>query len=212
MEIKWIGQSSFLITDSRGIKIITDPFDESIGYKVFNEHADIVTISHNHFDHNCTKYIKGNFKVINKTGNFIESGIKILGIPSFHDKCRGAKRGNNIIFTFEIDGFRICHLGDLGHYLSSDDMEKIGNIDVLFIPVGGNYTIDGKEASEIAKKINSHIVIPMHYKTPVLNLPLAGAEAFLSHMKNCEKINDNKIILKNKISDSNKVEILDYTH
>lgn len=209
MEITWLGHSSFLLEDSKGRKVLTDPFDETVGYSTFKGDVDVVTISHHHFDHSYIENIK--FKEsIDKVGFFYLCDIPVTGIPSYHDKMLGAKRGENTIFVFEIDGYRICHLGDLGHMLSNEDIKQIGNIDVLFIPIGGNYTIDGKEAAEIAKAINSHIVIPMHYKTPMLSFELEGLEDFLSHMKNGDRVGSNKLYISRHSDEFCKVKILDY--
>lgn len=210
MKITWLGHSSFLLENSKGLKLLTDPFDDTIGYKVYEGNADIVTISHHHFDHNYTAKIKNNPKIIDAVGFNDTLGVKITGIPSYHDKIKGAKRGQNIIFIFEMDGFRLCHLGDLGHTLSKDDISKIGNIDVLFIPVGGNFTIDGKEAGEIAKNIHSHIVIPMHFKTSAINFPIEGTENFLINMKSGEKVKDCTLEINDKLDEYDVVKILDY--
>ncbi|WP_125154593.1 MBL fold metallo-hydrolase [Clostridium rectalis] len=212
MEIKWLGHSSFLITDSHGKSILTDPFNASIGYETFKGKVDLVTISHHHFDHNFTKDIMvADNNILSRAGLFNICDIPILGIPSYHDKVQGTKRGDNIIFIFHMDGYRLCHLGDLGFVLSKEEVSKLGNIDILFIPVGGNYTLDGKEAFQLSKLINSHIIIPMHYKTPNLSFPLDGLDMFLSYIKNADKINNNYIKITGDISDmSNKVKILDY--
>ncbi|MHC6181338.1 MBL fold metallo-hydrolase [Clostridium sp. JNZ X4-2] len=209
MKITWLGHSSFLLEDSNCHKLLTDPFDETVGYKVFQGEVDLITISHNHFDHNYTQNIKYGH-IINKTGSFNLYDIPIMGIPSYHDKVRGAKRGKNIIFIIEMDGYRICHLGDLGYILSKDEIEKLGSIDVLLIPVGGNFTIDGKEAAELTRSINSHMVIPMHYKTSSLTFELDGLEKFLKYMKGAERIKNNSLVIENKLQEYNSVKILDY--
>lgn len=210
MKITWLGHSSFLFQDSKGRVLLTDPFDTTPGYEIYKGSPDIVTISHQHFDHNYTKELEGNYKVIDKIGMFNICDIPIKGTPSYHDKDKGAKRGDNIIFTFKIDDYMICHLGDLGHSLSNDDVDAIGNVDILFVPVGGNYTIDGKEASEVTKKINPKIVIPMHYKTPIISFPIDGVETFLMYMKNAEKIDSNTLEINGVIKESMSVKILNY--
>lgn len=210
MEITWLGHSSFLLEDLKGRTLLTDPFDPTIGYETYKGNPDIITISHQHFDHNYTKNLKDNCKIINKIGMSIINDITIKGTPSYHDKDKGVKRGDNIIFTFKMDDYTLCHLGDLGHSLSNDYIDAIGNVDILFIPVGGNYTIGGKEASEITKKINPKIVIPMHYKTPLVSFPLDGVETFLMHMKNAIKIDSNKLIVNDEIQESMAVKILNY--
>jgi L-ascorbate metabolism protein UlaG (beta-lactamase superfamily) len=210
MEITWLGHSSFLIVDSLGKKIITDPFDNSVGYDLYQDNADIVTISHHHFDHDYLGSIKGNPKVFDKAGHYNVNGITIEGIPSYHDKIQGSKRGDNIIFIITMDGYRLCHLGDLGHLLSKRDLEKLNDIDVLFIPVGGNFTINSEEASIVAKSINSHIIIPMHYKTEKVKFPLEGLENFITYMKSGEKINSTTLQILSKSESTNVVKLLDY--
>ncbi|MCB2297626.1 MBL fold metallo-hydrolase [Clostridium tagluense] len=210
MEITWLGHSCFLLQDSKGRKLLTDPFDTTLGYEIYKGSPDIVTISHNHFDHNYTKELNGNYKIIDKIGVFYICDIPINGTPSYHDKDKGSKRGDNIIFTFKMDDYTLCHLGDLGHSLSNDDIDAIGSVDILFIPVGGNYTLDGKEAAEVTKKINPKIVIPMHYKTSLVSFPLDGVETFLMHMKNASKIDSNNLIINGELSESLSVKILNY--
>ncbi|MBU3159529.1 MBL fold metallo-hydrolase [Clostridium frigoris] len=210
MRITWLGHSCFLLEDSKGTKILTDPFDATLGYEVYKGSPDIVTISHQHFDHNYTRELMGNYKIINKIGISTVYDIYIKGIPSYHDKNKGAKRGDNIIFIFTLDGYCMCHLGDLGHTLSNDDLCAIGSIDILFVPVGGNYTIDGKEASQVTKKINPKIVIPMHYKTSQASFPLDGVETFLMYMKNATKIGSNTLVINDEITDSLAVKILNF--
>ena len=210
MKITWLGHSCFLLEDSKGRKLLTDPFDTTLGYEIYKGSPDIVTISHQHFDHNYTKELKGNYKVIDKIGMSTSHDIPIKGTHSYHDKDKGAKRGDNIIFTFKMDDYTLCHLGDLGHTLSNDDIAAIGSVDILFVPVGGNYTIDGKEASEVTKKINPKIVIPMHYKTSRLSFPLDGVETFLMYMKNASKTNGNTLVINDEIKESMSVKILNY--
>jgi len=210
MKITWLGHSCFLLEDSKGRKLLTDPFDTTLGYEIYKGSPNIVTISHQHFDHNYSRELKGNYVVLDKLGVFCICDIPIKGIPSYHDKDKGAKRGDNIIFTFKMDNYTLCHLGDLGHTLSNDDIEAIGSVDILFVPVGGNYTIDGKEASEVTKKINPKIVIPMHYKTSQVSFPLDGVEKFLMYMKNASKINSNTLVINDEIIESLSVKILNY--
>lgn len=207
MQIKWLGHSSFLITTSSGKKILTDPFDDSIGYKIYKGDADLVTISHHHFDHDYTSALKGDSQIIDTVGIFNKCGIDFQGIPSFHDKYQGAKRGENIIFVFQIDGYTICHLGDLGYELSKTEIDKLGDVDILMIPTGGNFTITAIEATRLALSINSHIVIPMHYKTPSLSFPLAGVEDFVMDMKNGEKLDSNTLNIEGPLEGYNKVKI-----
>lgn len=211
MKITWFGHSCFSIESSSGIKILTDPFDPNIGYNIPNIKPNIVTISHNHFDHSYIDYIKDCPHIINKHGNFKIEEINITGIPAFHDSAKGMKRGPNIIFVFSIDGFRVCHLGDLGHTLDKDLIDMIGNLDVLFIPVGGSYTLDGIEAAKLCNNLNSHFIIPMHFNTSVLTFPLEGTENFVTKMKSGVRLHNSSLILNSIDSNEhNKVILLDY--
>ncbi|MCH3965343.1 MAG: MBL fold metallo-hydrolase [Clostridium sp.] len=210
MKITYLAHSSFILENSNGKKVLTDPYDNTVGYKVFKGNVDIVTISHHHFDHDYVENLNCE-NIIDKTGHFNFEEISITGIPSYHDKVKGAKRGKNIIFIIEMDNYRLCHLGDLGYILSEDEISALGNIDVLFVPVGGNFTIDGKEAAKVSSLINPHIVIPMHYKTPLLSFELDGLETFLKYAKNIENIGCNFLDLNEKPTCSNKVQILEYT-
>lgn len=209
MEITYLGHSSFFIKDSKGRRILTDPFDDTVGYKVFKGEVDLVTISHHHFDHDYLGGVKGNPKVLDKVGVFNICDIPIEGIPSYHDEVKGAKRGENTIYVMNVDGYRICHLGDLGHVLSQEEIDKIGDIDVLLIPVGGNFTVDGKNAALIAKAINPHIIIPMHFKTHYSNLDISGVENFIINMKNGERIENCTLKIKGELTESNAVKILE---
>lgn len=207
MNLTWFGQSCFLIETNESKKILTDPFDATLGYRPYKGAVDIVTISHHHFDHDCTQNLPDNTIILDKTGTYKYENIEITGFLSYHDKLKGAARGKNTIFIIKIDNLKICHLGDLGYILSEDEINSLGNIDVLLIPVGGNFTIDGNEAAELCKKINSKIVIPMHYKTPLTSLPIDGVDKFILNMKNGEKLHESKLVIEEHLSGTNKVII-----
>lgn len=208
MKIQWIAHSCFLIEDSLGKRILTDPFHKSIGYEPYKESVQAVTISHNHFDHNNSESYADKSIIINKCGFHDLGFAKVHGFSSYHDNLQGAKRGNNIIFVYEIDGFRLCHLGDLGHALDSEYVSKLGTIDILFIPVGGHYTLDGSEAYKLCSVIKSSIVIPMHYHTSDNTMSLDGPEEFIVHMKNVEKIQGSTFLIESKKPYKNKVILL----
>ncbi|SHE45564.1 MBL fold metallo-hydrolase [Clostridium fallax] len=208
MEITWLGHSSFLIKTSNGKRILTDPFNTDIGYISFNSTVDIITISHSHFDHCVLKKEWNNSKVLNSIGIHTFPYCTIKGILSYHDRNQGVLRGENIIFLYDLDGFRICHLGDLGHSLSKEFIKSLGDIDLLLIPVGGEYTIDGLEASKIAKSISSSYIIPMHYKTNKLSFSLDGPEKFITSMNNVNKISSNSFYLTEKSKLKNQVILL----
>lgn len=185
VRFKWFGQACFEVSNSK--KIVTDPHDgETVGLNAPKAKADIVTVSHDHFDHASGVGIakKQGAKVLKEEkGEKTVKGVKIKGIKSYHDKAKGSKRGENTIYTFELDGFKICHLGDLGHIVSSELIEEIGEIDILMIPIGGNYTIDGGEAIEVVEKINPKVIIPMHYKIDGLTVDISSEEQFMGIAK-----------------------------
>ena len=164
MNIIWYGQSCFKI-QSKDIVLITDPFDKKIGLRPPFGSADIVTISHDHYDHNNFQVIKNDPFIIDSAGEYEIKKVTVKGINSYHDNQKGKERGQNTIYVIEMENIRICHLGDLGQdNLINGQLEKIGQIDILFIPVGGVFTIDWKSASAIISQIEPRIIIPMHYK------------------------------------------------
>jgi L-ascorbate metabolism protein UlaG (beta-lactamase superfamily) len=183
MIITWYGHSCFKIQTrpqrgSEEVTIFTDPFDKSIGLKPPQGNADIVLISHSHSDHNNSSSLKGNPFLIDAGGEYSVKEVLIEGISSYHDNEKGALRGLNNIYTIKSEGMTICHLGDLGHILTEDQVEDIGDIDVLMIPIGGKYTLDAKEAEKVIAQIDPKVIIPMHYKIPGLNLDIDDKEKF----------------------------------
>ena len=164
MEIKYLGHSSFLIR-TKTARIVTDPFDaKMVGLKFPRVEADIVTISHHHKDHDGgLSQIDGNPTVFDWPGQFEKNGVRIWGYRTFHDKAEGKERGENIMYKFEADGISVLHCGDLGLVPENAFLDEVGDVDVIFVPVGGYYTIDAQEAIEVVKKAEPSIVIPMHY-------------------------------------------------
>jgi len=204
MIIKWFGQSCFMIMSENGTKILTDPFKNMLGYKLPQIDANIISKSHNHSDHNNTNAVKSNFVCINELGIFSKDGIEIKGVETFHDKVLGAKRGKNTVYTFKIDGINICHCGDLGHILNSKQIEEIGSVDILLLPIGGSATINAFDATKVMKQLKPTIVIPMHYRTKALGLPgyllFGTVDKFISvsglKAKEYEKLELNKTNMK----------------
>jgi L-ascorbate metabolism protein UlaG (beta-lactamase superfamily) len=164
-----------------------------VGYKVPEAEADIVTTSHDHFDHNYVKAVKGEYVHINTSGRHNVKGIEILGVDTFHDEAGGSKRGSNVVFTYLVDGMKICHLGDLGHILTEEQLNQIGRVDILLLPVGGTFTIDYREASELAGKMNPRLIIPMHFKTPVMSFNIDGVDKFVAGKDSVESIDENEL-------------------
>ena len=211
MKIKWLGHSSFLIESKRGIKIITDPFDETLGYKLPRIKVNIVTISHEHFDHNYVRGVKGRPIVFKGIVKRESHKMEFRGVSSYHDSVFGSKRGTNTIFIIKADGLNLCHLGDLGHILSPDKLTEIGFIDILFIPVGGFYTIDSAQATQIVNDIKPRITIPMHYKTEAIKLSIDPVEVFLSNKNNVKRLESNEFeIEKDTLPENNQILVLQY--
>ncbi len=173
MNITWYGHSCFKL-QSKDTVLITDPFDKKIGLKPPFGGADIVTISHDHCGHNNFEVVKNNPFVIAGAGEYEIKKVSIRGVDSFHDNSEGKERGSNIIYVIEIEDLKICHLGDFGqNAFTNGQLEKIGQVDVLFVPIGGISTIDWKSADTIISQIEPRIAIPMHYKIPGLAGSLA---------------------------------------
>jgi L-ascorbate metabolism protein UlaG (beta-lactamase superfamily) len=196
MKIKWLGHSSFLITSEEGLKIVTDPYSTGggINYAEIKESADIVTISHEHGDHNNAIAVSGNPEVITKSQKV--KGIEFKGILSYHDNAKGKQRGTNTILCFAIDGINICRLGDLGHQLDNRQVTEIGPVDILLIPVGGYFTIDAKTASQVADKLKPRVIIPMHYKTDKCDYPIAKVSDFLASKKKVRQFETSEVEFK----------------
>lgn len=214
MKIRWLGHACFLLTARDGTRILTDPFDESVGYLVPAVEADYVTVSHDHFDHDYVKAVKGAPRVIASAGEHRvgkNGEIYIKGIPTFHDDVGGRKRGPNLVFVMEIDGIRVCHLGDLGHMLTPEQKSGIGRVDVLMVPVGGTYTIDALGAAQVVAVLAPKVVIPMHYKTDVLALPLDPVDKFLQKVGGATKVNATTVDVDwQDLKEERKVYVLQY--
>ena len=183
MEITYLGHSSFRIK-GKNATVVTDPFDSKmLGFKFVKVAADIVTISHDHSDHNQPQLVEGVKKIISGPGEYEISGVSILGFSTFHDEKSGAERGKNTVYVVEIDEMRIAHLGDLGHELSEATVNEIGTIDILMVPVGGFFTIDAEKAADIVREIEPSIIIPMHFMASGINKEnfgkLQGVSEFL---------------------------------
>lgn len=216
MEITYIGHSCFKIK-GKDLSLVIDPYDQKIGYKLPKLEADIVLSTHDHFDHANVGAVTGSRFLIKGPGEYEISDVFINGLPTFHDDKNGAVRGKNTIYSIDIDGFTLLHLGDLGHELSDSTLENIGTVDVLMIPVGGFYTIDAETASKVISSIEPGFVLPMHYKTADAAgvSEISGLDKFLDEMgadgavKTLDKL---KITSKSEIPDETEIVVLKPTH
>lgn len=213
MEITYLGHSSFKLRGKSAV-LVTDPFDpDFVGLKYPKTQADIVTISHPHKDHNFSEIIEGGPFIISSAGEYEIKEISVFGFSSFHDAKSGEERGKNVIYLIEMEGLKICHLGDLGSSLSSEIIEEIGVADILMLPVGGKVTIGSAEAAELIRQIEPSLVLPMHYKTSGLKESfddLAPVEEFLSKMgvETPEKT-DKLVVSKDKLPEEMKIILLE---
>lgn len=187
LRIKYYGHSSFLFSNSK-VKLIMDPYKKgalngSIAYESIEDVADLVTVSHGHMDHAAWKEIPGNPTLVEATGDKVIKGIKFKGIYTYHDKAHGALRGSNMVFSVELSGAKIVHLGDLGHILTNDQVKEIGLVDILIVPVGGYFTIDAEDAWQVVEQLDPLVVIPVHYRTQYVDLPISDVTPFLKDVE-----------------------------
>jgi len=212
MEISWLGHSCFRIKGSQGV-IITDPYSPDLGYSLDKPTANIVTVSHQHPGHSYVPGVGGEPRLITRPGEYEIGGILILGIITFHDGEGGAKSGKNTVYIIEVDDIAICHLGDLGHVLTGEQIEEIGNVDVLLLPVGGVSTINAPLAAEVVRQLEPKIVVPMHYKTPALVRKLEPVDRFLKEIGVKEITAQPKLsVSKSSLPENMQVFLLDYPH
>ncbi len=181
IRIRWHGHSCFEFSD--GITLVIDPHDgASIGISPPKVKADVILVTHDHFDHNQTRVVEKEGSIVVRGSKRIE-GIEIEAIKAYHDKEKGSKRGEINMYKVNYDFISFLHVGDLGHMLDDETIKRIGKIDMLFVPVGGVFTIDAGEAYELSKKIDAKIIVPMHYKIEGLSLPIDRLEKFIEVSK-----------------------------
>lgn len=198
MRIRFLGHSAFLIITQKGTRIITDPyqpgaFGGAIGHAPIPETADIVTISHQHADHNDAKDLPGTVTVFDQPGEYDELGVRLRGVSTYHDDKGGRERGANIAWVIAADGLHVCHLGDLGMILEAGHVGAVGPIDVLLIPVGGTFTIDAAGATRVVEALKPRLVIPMHYRTAKTKLNLDYVDNFLRDKKHVRRVGSSDI-------------------
>ena len=182
MTITWYGHSCFRL-ESKDISVLIDPFSAEIGLRPPKIKNEVVLVSHQHPDHNNIEGMPEESFLAKGPGEYEVKGVFIRGIQSFHDKSQGRDRGLNTIYSIKMEDLSVVHLGDLGQEkLSEEQIEKMGDVDILMIPVGGTYTVNYKEAVEVIHEIEPKIVIPMHYNVPGLKIDLDGPEKFLKEI------------------------------
>jgi L-ascorbate metabolism protein UlaG (beta-lactamase superfamily) len=180
LDVTWLGHGCFRLR-GRNAAAVTDPYPPSIGLKLQRMDADLVTVSHEHDNHNYTQAVREAYE-IHGPGEYEVAGISVIGFPTYHDAEKGAKNGRNTVYLIEIDGVRVCHLGDLGHRLDDTDAETVSSVDVLLVPVGGRTAINAAQAAEVVRQLEPRYVVPMHYAIPGLKLELDPLDRFLKEM------------------------------
>lgn len=182
LELTWYGQSMFAVCGG-GVTVVVDPVPSEVGYRYDPVAADLVLITHGHFDHNYLAGVSGNPQTISASGSFDVSGLRVSGIDSFHDASRGTERGPIVIYSWEQAGLKLAHFGDLGEEPGPDVMKKFKRLDIAMIPVGGVFTIDGEQAARFARNLAPAVVVPMHYGTRDCSIPLDPVDEFTRRFK-----------------------------
>ena len=210
MDIVYLGHSSFIIK-GKTATVVTDPYDERCGKFPHDTTADIVTVSHDHEDHNQTKLVHGSSFIIAGPGEYEVKGVSIIGVHTWHDDKEGLERGANTVYVIEMEGLRVCHLGDLGHKLTTEQLEEIGSIDIAMIPVGGVYSIDAKTAMEVVKQLDPWVIIPMHFQTPELKLSnqLASVAEFVKETGKIAQTLLKYVVSKDKLPTETALIVLE---
>ena len=181
MDVTWLGHGCFRLR-GRGAAVVTDPYPPAIGLKLSRMDAEVVTVSHEHDNHNYTQVVRDGAYEIHGPGEYEVAGVSVIGVPTYHDEQKGAKHGRNTVYLIEIDDVRVCHLGDLGHKLDDSEAEAVASPDVLLVPVGGRSAINGAQAAEVVRQLEPRYVVPMHYAIPGLKIELDTLDRFLKEM------------------------------
>lgn len=212
MEITYLGHSSFKIKGKTAV-VVTDPYDsKKMGLKFPKLEANIVTVSHDHFDHNQSQLVGGGPKVVSGPGEYEIAGVSIFGVHTYHDNMQGSQRGANTVYKMTIDEVNVCHLGDLGHKLTDGQLDQIGNVDVLLVPTGGIYTLDSSGASEVVSQIEPKVIVPMHFKVEGMTegfRDLETVDVFIKEL-GIEPVKDNKfVVAADKIPEETQLVVLE---
>jgi L-ascorbate metabolism protein UlaG (beta-lactamase superfamily) len=181
MDVTWLGHGCFRLR-GRNAAVVTDPYPPTIGLKLSRMDADLVTISHEHENHNYTQVVRDGAYEIHGPGEYEVAGVSVIGVPTYHDAEKGTKHGRNTVYLIEIDDVRVCHLGDLGHKLEDAEAEAVASPDVLLVPVGGLTAMNAAQAAEVVRQLEPRYVVPMHYAIPGLKLQLDPIDRFLKEM------------------------------
>jgi L-ascorbate metabolism protein UlaG (beta-lactamase superfamily) len=221
MTITWLAHSSFLLTGSDGKTVLTDPYEPggfggSLRHRAYTKPVDIVTISHEHRDHNYTAGLAGSpivvkgLELARAGGERQVEGVALRAIAAYHDARKGAERGENAVIAIRLNGVNVVHLGDLGHPLTAEQVAPLGPLDVLMTPVGGHFTLDAKAAWALVEALHPKIVLPMHVKTPDLDFPIAPVDEFVAGKPNVERAAGSQIeVTRETLPSATKIVVLE---
>ncbi|MFQ5880482.1 MAG: MBL fold metallo-hydrolase [Dehalococcoidia bacterium] len=210
MDITWLGHACFRLR-ARDVAIVTDPCPPEVGYRLGRLSADVVTLSHDHPGHTYLKAVAGSPRVVGGPGEYEIAGAFITGVATYHDRQRGEQRGKNTVYVIAVEGLRVCHLGDLGHAPTSDQVEEMGGVDVLLVPVGGQATLSAAQAAEVVSLLEPRVVVPMHYQTPATSVPLDPVEPFLKEMgQEAVEATPRLSLTRSNLPHELQVAVLDY--
>jgi len=219
VEVRSYGHAFVLITSPQGMRIAMDPFGQ-IGYPMPDIEADVVTVSHGHSDHNNAALIKGKPKILRGLApggkdwaviDYQEKGVRIRSFPGYHDKVQGKQRGLNGIFLVEAAGLRIVHMSDIGQLPSQRVLDSLGQIDLLFVPVGGHFSIDANEATALVERLKPAVVIPIHYKTDITaSWPIFDEQAFVQGKPRVKSVGHRVKISKNTLPREAEIWVMSY--
>ncbi len=213
MEITWYGQTCFRLSERGLASVVTDPYPPDVGLEYPRSRAHIVTMSYDDPECRYTKGVRGPFKLLDGPGEYEIGGVFVTGISTFADARRGATRGLNTIFTFRFDGLTVCHLGRLGHVPTQSQVENLGTVNILLVPVGGGGSLTPARASEVISLFEPNLVVPMYYKVEGLKTKLGTLNRFLKEM-GVDKVEGQETLKVNqtKLSEETQVVVLDFKH
>lgn len=201
----------FLLEDDSGTRVVTDPYGEGVGYSLPQVEAEVVLVSHDHFDHGNASMVKGNPQVIREPGPRQIDGLHVEGFSTFHDSKGGSERGGNVVYRWRMKGITFVHLGDLGHTLGEELVRELKGPDVLFVPVGGTFTVDDGQAAEVVGALSPRIAIPMHFRNSACNFPILTVEPFLSRFQRVERAGKNPVYISaDDLPEPTLVLVLDF--
>nr|HID12740.1 lactamase [Anaerolineae bacterium] len=207
MEITWYGQTCFRLSERGLATVVTDPYPPDVGLTLPRPRADVVTVSHDDPQCRHTAGVRGPFKLLDGPGEYEVGGVFITGITTFADGKRGALRGLNTVFTFDFGGLTVCHLGRLGHVPIQSQVENLGTVNILLVPVGGGGSLTPARASEVISLFEPNLVIPMYYKVRGLNVSLGTLGRFLKEM-GLEKVNSQEVLKVSRTSLSEETQVV----